>query len=534
MSQTFKQLNPFELKTLILDIIDRFSNITDLAELKNLNVEILDAQSDKKTIVKILYKELNNANQKNEYILRILLERYAPKEELSAHLWSMLKNTMVSNETKIVVLNFLRDIDSNWSYDEYGKFIENEDELLDSDTKFLLKNAIINPEVQIDFLDFLNSLNTNDKTTLIKSLGEDYSEDALANILVPVFLSDPYSEEGKTALEILGDTKSQLAYHALNEALKYARADIQTAIRRNLSKLKLAGIREDNTHIFYKKLLSDSKPYEFCLTYPDGHGNQALIFTREKSTGRIQFAAVVLDDYHGILDCFGFNDISKFECDKIIERFYQDEEILKITPEALKTILINAEKLSDKFPYEYICWKNLLADIDPHTTDIKTVLKQNLTPPETLQVDEIQKLSADEFTKHWFLDYGYSSEFNEMIDFLNTRLQNNDYKLDFDEVITLYYDGIFDKTEHAVWSERLIMSAYLKFLTGKTDCANLIYGLYFNEALKKEFFKNIIRKSIYEYYFGLKYNTELNDGKFSLNELDYIIKLIEAKWVQNV
>ncbi len=533
MTEIFKQLNPFELKTLILDIIERFSSITDLATLKNLNVEALDAQSDKKTIVKILYKELNNANSKNEYILRILLERYAPKDELSAHLWAMLKNTMVSNETKIVVLNFLRDIDSNWSYEEYGKFIENEDDLLDSDTKLLLKNAIINPEVQIDFLDFLNSLNTNDKTTLIKSLGEDYSEDALANILVPVFLSDPYSEEGKTALDILGDTKSQLAYHALNEALKYAKSDIQPSIKRNLSKLKLAGIREDSTHIFYRELLSDSKPYEFCLTFPDGHGNQALIFTREKSTERIQFAAVVLDDYHGIRDCFGFNDISKFECDKIIERFYQDEEVLKISPEALKTILINAEKLSDKFPYEYICWKNLLADIEPETTDIKTFLKTNLPPAEP-SIEDIKRLSADEFTKHWFLDYGYSSEFNEMIDFLNAKLQNSDYKIDFDDVIALYFDGIFDKTEHAVWSERLIMSAYLKFLTGQTDCANLIYGLYFNETLKKEFFKNIIRKSIYEYYFSLKYNTELNDGKFSLNELDYIIKLIEAKWVQNV
>ena len=533
MTEIFKQLNPFELKTLILDIIERFSSITDLATLKNLNVEALDAQSDKKTIVKILYKELNNANSKNEYILRILLERYAPKDELSAHLWAMLKNTMVSNETKIVVLNFLRDIDSNWSYEEYGKFIENEDDLLDSDTKLLLKNAIINPEVQIDFLDFLNSLNTNDKTTLIKSLGEDYSEDALANILVPVFLSDPYSEEGKTALDILGDTKSQLAYHALNEALKYAKSDIQPSIKRNLSKLKLAGIREDSTHIFYRELLSDSKPYEFCLTFPDGHGNQALIFTREKSTERIQFAAVVLDDYHGIRDCFGFNDISKFECDKIIERFYQDEEVLKISPEALKTILINAEKLSDKFPYEYICWKNLLADIEPETTDIKTFLKTNLPPAEP-SIEDIKRLSADEFTKHWFLDYGYSSEFNEMIDFLNAKLQNSDYKIDFDDVIALYFDGIFDKTEHAVWSERLIMSAYLKFLTGQTDCANLIYGLYFNETLKKEFFKNIIRKSIYEYYFGLKYNTELNDGKFNLNELDYIIKLIEAKWVQNV
>ena len=533
MTEIFKQLNPFELKTLILDIIQRFSNITDLARLKNLNVDVLDAQNDKKTILKILYKEFNNANQKNEYILRILLERYAPKEELSSHLWSMLKNTMVSNETKIVVLHFLRDIDTNLAYDEYGKFIENEEELIDSDTKLLLKNAIINPEVQIDFLDFLNSLNTNDKTTLIKSLGEDYSEDALANILVPVFLSDPSSEEGKTALDILGDTKSQLAYHALNEALKYARQDIQPAIKRNLSKLKLSGIREDNTHIFYKKLLSDSKPYEFCLTYPDGHGNQALIFTREKSTGRVQFAAAVLDDYHGIRDCFGFNDISKFECDKIIERFYQDEEVLKISPEALKTILINAEKLSDKFPYEYICWKNLLADIEPETTDIKTFLKTNLTPAE-LSIEDIKRLSTDEFTKHWFLDYGYSSEFNEMIDFLNAKLQNSDYKIDFDDVISLYFDQIFDKTEHAAWSERLIMSAYLKFLTGQTDCANLIYGLYFNETLKKEFFKNIIRKSIYEYYFGLKYNTELNDGKFSLNELDYIIKLIEAKWVQNV
>lgn len=533
MTEIFKQLNPFELKTLILDIIEKFSNITDLATLKNLNVEALDAQSDKKTIVKILYKELNNANSKNEYILRILLERYAPKDELSAHLWAMLKNTMFSNETKIVVLNFLRDIDSNWSYDEYGKFVGNEDELIDNDTKLLLKNAIINPEVQIDFLDFLNSLNTNDKTTLIKSLGEDYSEDALANILVPVFLSDPYSEEGKTALDILGDTKSQLAYHALNEALKYAKSDIQPSIKRNLSKLKLAGIREDSTHIFYRELLSDSKPYEFCLTFPDGHGNQALIFTREKSTGRIQFAAVVLDDYHGIRDCFGFNDISKFECDKIIERFYQDEEVLKISPEALKTILINAEKLSDKFPYEYICWKNLISDIEPETTDIKTFLKTNLTPAE-LSIEDIKRLSTDEFTKHWFLDYGYSSEFNEMIDFLNVKLQNSDYKIDFDDIIALYFDGIFDKTEHAAWSERLIMSAYLKFLTGQTDCANLIYGLYFNETLKKEFFKNIIRKSIYEYYFGLKYNTELNDGKFSLNELDYIIKLIEAKWVQNV
>lgn len=78
----------------------------------------------------------------------------------------------------------------------------------------------------------MNSLNAKDKITLIDSLGNDYSEDALANILVPVFLSNPYSEEGMAALNKLGGSKSQLAYHALNEALKYAKEDIQPAIRK--------------------------------------------------------------------------------------------------------------------------------------------------------------------------------------------------------------------------------------------------------------------------------------------------------------
>ena len=35
-----------------------------------------------------------------------------------------------------------------------------------------------------------------------------------------------------------------------------------------------------------------------------------------------------MNDYNGIRDCFGFNDISEFECDKIIERFYKGEKSL--------------------------------------------------------------------------------------------------------------------------------------------------------------------------------------------------------------
>lgn len=244
MTDTLKQLNPFEIKTIILNIISKFSNIDDLGVLKNLDISILDAQNDKKTIQKVLFKELNNAKPENEHIIRVLLERFAVKEELTAHLWTMLKSNIVANETKIVALNFLRDLDSSWSYEECGSYLNNPDELIDSDTKFLLKNAIINPEVQIDFLDFMNSLTSKDKIMLIQSLGNDYSEDALANILIPVFLADPSCEEATEALEILGGSKSQLAYHALNSAYEYVDDNIKPLVKKNLSKLKLSGLEK--------------------------------------------------------------------------------------------------------------------------------------------------------------------------------------------------------------------------------------------------------------------------------------------------
>ena len=165
-------------------------------------------------------------------------------------------------------------------------------------------------------------------------------------MLIPVFLSFADTEAGKTALDILGNSKSQLAYHALNSALDFVPENLIPAIKRNLSTLKLAGIREDNSVEYYKSLLKDSKPYKFCITYPDGQGNQAVIISRINKQGKIQFVAVVIDDYKGIKDCFGFNEISKFECNTIIERFYRGQRALDLEPEVLKALLSRAEKLS--------------------------------------------------------------------------------------------------------------------------------------------------------------------------------------------
>ena len=499
------ELNPFEIKAEIAKIIQELHGIKDFQNYE-IHYKTLDAQSDKSIIIKLLFKEINNANTNFE-LIKFLLVRYCPKNELIEQLWNIIKNNLASNQAKIFALDLLRDIDTNWTYEECDKYIDNTDELIDSDTKKILNNAIINPEVQIDFLDFLSSLPENDKVVLLKSLGEDYSKDELANILVPVFLSTPETEAGKTALEILGNSRSQLAYHALNAAFDTVDESLQPAIKKNLSVLKLAGIREDNSIEFYKNILKDSKPYKFCITYPDGHGNQAVIVSRINSQKKIQFVAIVIDDYKGIRDCFGFNEISIFECNSIIERFYRGERALELKPEILKSILLRAEKLSKhKIPYEYVCWKNLLVDIEPAELKLDYKIKK-------LTDKEFEDILTYDFTDYWFLNSTYSDEFEDFINILNETSPEN-----YEKIIDENLEKIFYKEEYNVWSERILHTALLKHFAGEEKAAENLFSLYNDKDLKREFFKNIIRKSIYEYYFA-KQNKEK-------------IQKIEAMWVK--
>ncbi len=401
-----KILNPFEIKSEILAVVAGKSP------------EVLDAQPDKEFIVRLLVKEFNNPKTANTDVIRDLLDRY-----------------------------------------EYERYVDPL-EIADKDTQRLLSEAISNPEVQIDFLDFISSLDIDDQISLLQSLENEYTGDELANILVPVFLSRQKS--GTYALGMLGKTKSQLAFAALK--------DIPGA-KRQLAELKIAGVREDNTDRFYKKLLAGSTPYRFCMSYPDGEGAQAVIFSRLKPGDRVQFVALVIDDTHGAVDCFGFNDISKGEADAIIERFYQGEQVVQVPPETLKWFLERANgltKASAAMPYEYICWRNILADIDAK----KPELKSGEVPLD--------------FLDRWFLE--------------------GDWPLSPDEDFEAQVEKMLDRIDKELWLSRLDTAQYL---------AGTIFGLD-----KQGFLKNIVRRSIYEFYMRL--------GDVAM------IEKIEKLWVADV
>lgn len=493
---------------------------------------------DKKTILDILVRELINADEHKSLLICWLLTELIEKDKLNDELWDIIKSPEYNDHVKMIAFNMLKDLGNKVDYEVISGYFEKFDELINKETKELLETAIMNPEAQIDFMDFLNALTDKDKILLIKSLEEDYANDALANILIPVFLYFMNTEVGETALELLGKTKSQLAFHALDNAKKYVSESMQTKINKELTTLKLSGIRVDNTIEFYKEILKESKPYKSYISFPDGHGNMAIIFSRIRPEKTLQFLAIVINPRYGILDAFGFNSMNERDFYRIIDKFYNYQEKYEIEAGVVKYLLLQAVENSyannDLLPYEYICWESILLDIEPIKPEI------NLEKKELNQKD-IDKLCLNEYVQNWFYDEITSPEFKEFIEKLSSEFKTNNFDIDLDKFIADNYDKIYTAKELAYQLVTFNMAAYLRFIKGDKNLAQVFYSLGTNYA----FLTNIIRKSIYEYYIGRRYllknqrkssnmfeqkmNAQPDD--FKLLQLDMIISSIEAKWV---
>ena len=183
--------------------------------------------------------------------------------------------------------------------------------------------------------------------------------------------------------------------------------------------------------------------------------------------------------------------------------------------------------------YEYVCRKKVLAEIDYEKEDFKTVLSQKYKPQQ-IESKDFERILNMDFMEHWFLDSEYSTEFEEFLKNLNKKLKSDTENADLDEEVSRNTDVIFYEEEKKIWRERLLVCAYLKMTDKKDDEAALLYGIYLDEKMLPELYVNILRKSVYEYYFSLKFNTEENQNRFTLGELDKIIEKIEEKWVKNV
>ena len=503
-----------------------------LTDLKNIE--------DKKTVLEVLVRELVHASEQRALLICWLLTELIDKDTLNDELWNVIKSPEYADHVKMVAFNMLKDLGNQIDYDVISGYFEQFNELINKETKQLLETAIMNPEAQIDFMDFLNAIADSDKILLIKSLEEDYAYDALANILIPVFIHYMNSEVGVVALEILGRSKSQLAYHALNHAMEHANEEMKARINKAISELKMAGIRFDNTKEFYEGILKESKPYKTYISFPDGHGNTAIIFSRIRADKSLQFLAMVINPRYGILDAFGFNSMYERDFVKIVDKFYNYQEKYEIPASVAKYLINQAEESSylndEPIPYEYTCWESILLDVEAEKPEIKLEKRE-------LNQKDIDKLCLSDYVQNWFFDEITSEEFKNFIDKLSLEFKSNNFDVDLDKFIADHYDEIYTAKELAYKLVTFNTAAYLRLLKGDKATAELFYSLGSNYS----FLTNIIRKSIYEYYVGKRYilknqrkaanifekrmQPQVDD--FKLLQLDMIISSIEARWVDN-
>lgn len=542
-TQESKFQNKLQIKARLLSsIINLQQNAQNKAYIET-EIEELQAIADKSAVFDVLKKELFKENtETRDYTITFLIQELIQLEIIEKSLYEDLANPKINDKIKTKIIVMLREIGKHVSYEEYTTYFTNPDEIIDADTEKLLENAKINPEAQIDFLDFITALPEQEKELLVNSLTEDYDGDNLTNILIPLIMTNPYNEIAQYCIKAIGESKSKLAFPILSW-LKENIDDLQVQanVQKSLSLLKLSGIKEDETKEYYKKILSNSPVYTCLASYPDGHGNIGIIFSRRNDAGLIQMFALVVNDIDGIIDCFGFNEISDGEFERIVNKFYQQNLVSEVSAEFCKYIMLESEKITrlkyQVVPYEYIIWKMLTNDIE----ECKPEFKENLSKVE-LNKFLLEQVAQQGYFDKWFFTTNDNSEFATLINKIDEKKISD--CSEFEQLIFEEKNNIFNNTMMSLLNNRLLICAYLTTNDDKNVFGNLLFSLIENSETKEHFMNEYLKKSIYQHflterdrYESIKNTTSIFKRKASndLNSIDikYIqtcINNIEEYW----
>jgi hypothetical protein len=430
--------------------------------------------------------------------------------------------------------------------------------MIDKETKRLLEMASYSPEAQIDFLDFLFSLPLDEQINLVKSLANDYSGEYIVNVLIPAIKSKHSIDLLQTLVDTLGITKSPRAVPPLIDLIEHSGSDqIRKSANKSLNLLKLSGVDLDKAKYSSEglEICENSQVYACYATIIDGIGNQGIIFSRITENDDILVFSVVLNDIEGVVDCFGFNGISKIDLTKIIDRFYKNSPIISVAPEYCKYMLNKAEVLNkvnnSSIPYEYIAWKSLVYDVDPLDEPVEEAA---LKFGKSVKIDNLAKskeLYDYEDFKHWFLDEDDHPLIGKFIDkIINNILENKgEYLKDSDRLISWLENEInevipevFDKRWREIYRNRLLNVAYLFNVQGLSeyrDIASLMAlelgfdrdVLSENNIFIKSFFMELLKKTVKEAF--LRYQNKLdqqnNTNKNSLWNVRKIRQQLEPQ-----
>lgn len=541
------QLSKLQIRAKVLSVISEIKSSVSYNEESLSNyIEKLNGIDDKETLLDIFLKEYIKMNE-NEYVFSgCILKNIVPKEYINDKVLEQLKSTILSDESKYKLVQLLRLVGSECNYNEIPSYFENPEEVLDKETKKLLESAVFNPEAMLDFLDFISAVSTKDRNLLLDSLKLDYEGDVLANIIYPVLYSNYDDGFILEVINILSDSKSSLALKPFKYLIETStNQEIIKACRTGLKKLKLSGATEEKAHEYFKNIVKDTIPAEFFTTIPDGNGNQALLLSRQNKKGYYILIAIVMNDKSGIIDCFGFFNITKEELIKVIGKFYKSEGKYKVKPEYVKTKIEEAIditiKTKHKFPYEFICWNTFTSDLNVLDTDLKTYIETNCKQ-KLISKNEVLNLLTKEYTLRWFITPSENILIKLLVDGIYKEDEPNIENIN--KKIKDNIDKIFDEKEVIIWENRFFNLIYLLINNSLLKEADNFYTILKNNDLFTLFKVVIIQRSIFNYYVGLKENIKesffttnifrkknTKSKSYDIKKIEKIINILKRHWI---
>lgn len=541
-----------QIRAKILELIENL----DINKLNKKEQEAIFLQlnnfEDKDFLQQILLKELNCDDDDRLEKLAYLITETANAQTVKEPLWEYLKDKNISDKVKEMSCTLLRIFGEKIRSEDLINYLDNPMDLIDAETKKLLDVALINPEVQIDFLDFLFALPDNEKINLVKSLEEDYQGDRLVNILAPILDSSNDDEIKELVVKSLGNAKTHSALEPLMNVVEYSSdVGLKKLAEIGLKKLRLSGIQysKDKANVIDELTCEDSLPYRSYISMVDGMGNQGVIISRLSEDENVQMFSVVINDQDGIADCFGFYLLSKGEFERILESYSKDSTTVKIPPSYAKRCLLQAEKKSrqkqEALPYEYLAWKSLFFDIEEFGQDLE---QKAIDCIASLKSANYSLLMDSGVFQQWFFD----TKDNEHVDMFFKELLVDDFSVNevLEQKISNVVSKVFDKNMMELYRQRLLNMLYLLDLQEeivlRDNVAFLAVQLKeIDNPLDCELFTWVIRKSVYELFLRERASFDENimietnifakasqkyESVFSKDKLVNIVNELRACW----
>ena len=456
-----RDLSKLQIRSEVMLMLQQLNSLDEMSKEQQDNyLNKLRSIKDIDYVVEILVKELGRSDYKKGQLISIFIQELGDLESLKDILWSYIKSPMSSDELKDIAGIILKSLGDQTDPEEFLNYLDDPKAIVDKETQKLLEVASINPEAQIDFLDFLFSLPESEQINLVSSLKEDYSSEYLVNIAVPALEAKPSIKLEEALIKILGETRSPIAIPALNDVLKYSKNEIiKKHAQKSLNMLKLSGVKlnQDNQGLSASPITKTSDIYECHTNMTDGIGNQGFIISRIKPNKDILMLNVVINDVHGILDCFGFYGISKQDFSRIIEKFQEKSTRFLVSPEYCKLRLEEAEKINKEnnlpISYEYAAWKSLLSDVSILENDFEKLSKKWISKD---LINETALLYKFPDFQYWFFEEEDHSLINETLPVLIKEIcEKKEYFINNKNELKTWLESNIDKLTSQVFNDEI-------------------------------------------------------------------------------